>query len=153
MEHLHRDPVSQICLSLTSRYFQFVFHRTVDIPSRFPAPPLHLKWVLKYKPLAPDLRCQVSVCGTYTLYGPKGDFDYIKDATDVQWKRSLGESLKGEDWVWRGTRECKGCRKLKMEGAYASHQWEEEMLKKHDIRVSFIIHFSYVHCQYRANPS
>ncbi|TVY92911.1 hypothetical protein LAWI1_G000805 [Lachnellula willkommii] len=115
----HLDPVSQICLGLTSSYFHDIFHFIYGSGSAYN---------IRRTPF--DLRMQVSVCGKYFLNWVHEDW-FLRDSKDITWDRSLGELLAGEETLWGDLVCCEGCMKYKPEGAYRRCVFEEAMFLKH----------------------
>ncbi|TVY57015.1 hypothetical protein LCER1_G000973 [Lachnellula cervina] len=115
----HLDPVSQMCLGLTSSYFHDIFHFIYGSGADYN---------IRRKPF--DLRMQVSVCGKHFLNYVYEDW-FLRDCIDITWDRSLGELLAEEETLWGGLICCEGCVRYKPEGAYGRCVFEEGMFLKH----------------------
>ncbi|RDL37892.1 uncharacterized protein BP5553_05325 [Venustampulla echinocandica] len=114
MEHL--DPVSQMCLGLTSNYFHRVFH---TVYNRGPS----LAYNIKRYPFS--LRMQASICGAHVLNWIWEDW-FLRDNNDILWHRSLGELLFDEKTLWGNLRCCGECRIYKPETGYERFAAEED---------------------------
>ncbi|CZR60387.1 uncharacterized protein PAC_10283 [Phialocephala subalpina] len=127
MAHLHKDPVSQVCLGLASRYWHDVFHMTKDefLPAGTREYPI--------KPWPLNLGMQISTCEEYTWKGwyPWYDLDCSEPwAQIIQWNKSLGELLQNERWLWGDLWCCGGCLKYKPEEAFAKSEYEKSIEAK-----------------------
>ncbi|TVY33501.1 hypothetical protein LOCC1_G006653 [Lachnellula occidentalis] len=115
----HLDPVSQMCLGLTSSYFHRIFHFIYGSGDQYN---------IRRNPF--DLRMQVSVCGKHFLNYVYEDW-FLRDSRCIIWERSLGELLSDEKTLWGCLRCCGGCLKYKPEGAYGRCAFEKGMFLKH----------------------
>lgn len=114
----HLDPVSQMCLGLTGRYFHQILHFCYGSGE---------KYNIRRNPF--DLRMQVSVCGKYILNHNLEDW-FLRDSKDIIWERSLGELLSEEKTLWGDLIGCGWCLTYKPEKAYERFAFEEEMFVK-----------------------
>ncbi|KAH7350841.1 hypothetical protein BKA65DRAFT_245852 [Rhexocercosporidium sp. MPI-PUGE-AT-0058] len=125
MAHLVRDPVSQICLGLTARRWYAIFHEIIDQGQLYVHP--GRKYDIKRFPF--DLRMQAAVDESHVLYG-WCEWGYMRDATCVQWQRSLGELLRDEKTLWGDLWYCGLCVKYKPEEAFGTFALEEKVGKE-----------------------
>ncbi|KAF4624430.1 hypothetical protein G7Y89_g13744 [Cudoniella acicularis] len=109
----HADPVTQMCLGLTNRYYHGVFHALYNFPSynihRYPF----------------GLSLQISICENYTLNWLYEDW-FLRDAEDIAWERCLGELLYEEKSLWGDLSRCEGCWVYKPSSAFGRFDLEVE---------------------------
>jgi hypothetical protein len=115
----HLDPVSQMCLGLTSSYFLTILCSIYGSGK---------KYNIRRNPF--DLRMQVSVCGEYFLNYVYEDW-FLRDCQDIIWERNLGELLWEEKTLWGNLRCCESCLRYKPEEAYGRFEFEEEVFRKY----------------------
>jgi hypothetical protein len=158
MAHLHRDPVSQICLGLTSSHWYGIFHEVRDEQDYESQVVGAREYPIKSKSF--DLRMRVSVSGEYTLFGWVDHYNLLRwDPTipspepssfgwyeywyhlyenpaipdpEIPWERSLGDLLWGEEWLWGDLIFCGRCLRFKPSASYETFPYEQMMLKKYN---------------------
>ncbi|KAE8445289.1 hypothetical protein EG329_013527 [Mollisiaceae sp. DMI_Dod_QoI] len=123
MAQMELDPVSQVCLGLTNRYFYKVFHAVRDMflydGSR----------VYPIKSYQFDLRMQISTCEQHMWHGWAFPWKYLDDDSSIRWEKSLGELLRDER-MWGDLLYCGGCAKYKKEEAFLTSKYEESITEK-----------------------
>jgi hypothetical protein len=125
------DPVSQMCLGLTCRSLHKVFHQIHGAEGD--------GWNIRRRPFS--LLMQASLCGKYLMNWWYDDW-FLRDSTDIDWSRSLGELLYSEKWLWTDLRCCQTCLKYKPEKAFVAFAWETDMLLKHREEIDRAWHFA-----------
>jgi hypothetical protein len=134
MAQLHCDPVSQLCLGLTSRSWQVIFHEVSDERDYGFGGVGAKKYPIKSKPF--DLRMTVSVCEKYSVFGWY-EYWYLLHgypaipSPDITWGRSLVELLR-EEKLWGDLICCGACWKYKPGAAYETFPYEQKTLKRYE---------------------
>ncbi|KAH8685636.1 hypothetical protein BGZ60DRAFT_395690 [Tricladium varicosporioides] len=106
----HADPVTQMCLGLTSRYYHQVFHNVYNDPNyNITRYPFHFN-------------LQMSVCESYILNWVYDDY-FWKEADEspsryIEWNPSLNDLLADERKLWGDLVKCPGCEIYKPASAY-----------------------------------
>ncbi|KUJ15644.1 uncharacterized protein LY89DRAFT_719371 [Mollisia scopiformis] len=119
---MDQDPVTQVCLGLTSRYFYAVYHMVRDVfrtdGTKF--------YPIKWWPL--DLRMQISECNQYMYRGWYNSI-FHESPPSIQWGKPLGKLLEGEN-IWGDLKNCASCAKYKPDEAFTTSDYEKAIAAK-----------------------
>lgn len=127
METMNDDPVAQICLGLTSKFFYDVFHMVKDSLLSDGT----RKYLIRLRPL--DLRMQISDDGQYMYHGWVEPWTYLDYSDDIHWHPPLGLLLQDEK-IWGDLLYCEECARYKPNGAFERSTYEKAVEQKSTLR-------------------
>jgi hypothetical protein len=131
-ETLAKDPVSQMCLGLTSKTFHTLFHSVYGSGCVSETGRVYNSKVRPW-----DLRMSVSLDETAILYGWIPFHNEIHD-TSLTFGQTLGDLLYNKTTLWKGLYRCEGCLKYKPDSAWNISGFEQTVLNIHQKEVNCI---------------